>query len=373
MLRIAQCRDRAPSLTTGLFGYPQLGARHRRLKIPGRWNDEGRAMCYSAMIWADYRKYVKLLNSKISIKDFLEIFWWRYRPEEVHDKARKVTIPKAMELAFAESDSTDADMVEIRRLIDAYSAERATEMQQELFKQRKRLADAERTLSTKPTKKAADDQRIAGNKIRQIRGWLEDLERSTVEARDSRIYPMHYAPVIVWEDGQRIVKPMRYHCRPAGKPAKIDLEFPGLYNARRDSLPRFWRGQFGYMHGVMVAEAFYENVYRHRAEGRELGAGEKPENLVLEFRPNMNGPMLVACLWSKWKAPEGSSEPDLLSFAAITDDPPPEVSAAGHDRCIIPLKPENVDAWLNPAGDVARMQEILDDRERPYYEHRLAA
>ena len=38
------------------------------------------------------------------------------------------------------------------------------------------------------------------------------------------------------------------------------------------------------------------------------------------------------------------------------------------------LRPENVDAWLNPNGaDLASLYEILDDRWRPYYEHRLAA
>ena len=68
------------------------------------------------------------------------------------------------------------------------------------------------------------------------------------------------------------------------------------------------------------------------------------------------------------------AETHRLSFAAITDDPPPEVAAAGHDRCIIPIKPEYVDAWLNPnAKHLAAQYAILDDRERPYYEHRLAA
>ncbi len=43
-------------------------------------------------------------------------------------------------------------------------------------------------------------------------------------------------------------------------------------------------------------------------------------------------------------------------------------------RCIIPIKPENIDAWLNPdASDLAVQYAILDDRDRPYYEHRLAA
>lgn len=78
----------------------------------------------------------------------------------------------------------------------------------------------------------------------------------------------------------------------------------------------------------------------------------------------------MACLWSHWQEDDGS----LLSFAAITDEPPAEVAAAGHDRCIIPIKPENVDAWLSPQGHpLAEQYAILDDRERPYYEHALAA
>ena len=120
-----------------------------------------------------------------------------------------------------------------------------------------------------------------------------------------------------------------------------------------------------------MVNAFYENVSRHRLERRDLGADEKEENVVLEFKPTPTQDMLVACLWSHWTAP---GQPELLSFAAITDEPPAEVSAAGHDRCIVPIRPEHIDAWLNPdATNLARQYEILDDRERPYYEHRMAA
>jgi putative SOS response-associated peptidase YedK len=83
--------------------------------------------------------------------------------------------------------------------------------------------------------------------------------------------------------------------------------------------------------------------------------------------------MLVACLWSHSKGTQ-PDEPDLFSFAAITDEPPPEIAAAGHDRCIIPIRPEHLEAWLNPdRSNPAAQQAILDDRARPYYEHRLAA
>lgn len=44
--------------------------------------------------------------------------------------------------------------------------------------------------------------------------------------------------------------------------------------------------------------------------------------------------MYVPCLFSHWTDPKGQ-EPELWSFAAITDDPEPEVAAAGHDRTII--------------------------------------
>jgi len=169
---------------------------------------------------------------------------------------------------------------------------------------------------------------------------------------------------MVWENGHRVIKPVRYQCRHAGKPAAYDAKYPSTYNARRDNLEGFWKEQFGYSHGLMVVSAFYEHVAPSRP-------GAETEKVILDIKPRPQQNMLVACLWSRWTAP---GEPDLLSFAAITDEPPPEVAAAGHDRCIIPIKPENMDAWLNPdPKNLAALYAILDDRERPYFENRLAA
>jgi hypothetical protein len=53
---------------------------------------------------------------------------------------------------------------------------------------------------------------------------------------------------------------MRYQCRPAGKPAFYDTKYPGTYNARRDNLEGFWKGLFGYTHGLMLVSAFYEKI-----------------------------------------------------------------------------------------------------------------
>jgi hypothetical protein len=57
--------------------------------------------------------------------------------------------------------------------------------------------------------------------------------------------------------------------------------------------------------------------------------------------------------------------------AAITDDTEPEVAAAGRDRTLINIKPEHVDAWLNPdRANLAAFYAILDIKQRPYYESR---
>lgn len=53
---------------------------------------------------------------------------------------------------------------------------------------------------------------------------------------------------------------------------------------------------------------------------------------------------------------------DLCSFAAT-----------GHNRCIIPLKPADLGAWLAPGAEPSRYYELLDHRERPYCAHELAA
>jgi putative SOS response-associated peptidase YedK len=319
-------------------------------------------MCYSARIEADYHEYTRLYGADISIKDFVKLYWNR-------KEGAKLRIPKALDAAIVRGDS--AEERQVREWIAQFDAQQVSSLEQELFKQRKRLADAERTLQVKTTKAAQESRRIATDKVAWILAKLADLRRTALVGEDSRIFPGWYAPVIVVENGRRVVKPMRYQCRPEGKPASYDVKYPGCYNARRDNLRGFWKEQFGHTHGLVVMDAFYENVSRHAVERRELREGEKEENVILEFSPNPPQPMLVACLWSHWR---GSGGEELLSFAAITDDPPPEIAAAGHDRCVIPIKATNVDAWLNPdPGNLEAALAILADRERPYYEHRLAA
>lgn len=248
---------------------------------------------------------------------------------------------RAMGALFAHPRSDEEQ--EIRALIAEADADQVASIEQDLLKQRKRLADAERSLQGKATKKALEDQCIATPKFDQALARLKQVE---VGESDARIFPGWWAPVRVIEGGQAVIRPMRYQYRPDGGPAFYETKYPGTYNARRDNLRGFWKQQYGHTHRLMIVTAFFENVARHAAEGRALRPGEQPENTVMRVEPTPAQDMLVACLYSLWTPPAGSDEPELWSFSAVTDDPPPEVAAACHDRCIVSLRPRNVAAWL---------------------------
>jgi len=306
-------------------------------------------MCYSAQIAESYHKYLRLTGAEMDLEQFLELVGFRAA-------GAPVRIPRVVDRWFR--DPATGVEREIRGQIDHYRASMVTKLEKELFTQRRRLADAERTIAVKPTKAATESQRIATSKIEKARRDLPLYTGDEPTALDARIFPFTWVPVVMQEGARRVVRLARYHCRPAGSPAAIDRKYPGLYSARRDSLQKFWRNQFGQTHALMLCESFYENVSR---DGR---------NAVLHFTPRPAETMLVACLVSAWDGPEGR----LLSFAAITDEPPAEVAATGHDRMIISIRPENVDRWLTPAGrSPQELQEILDDRRLPYYEHELLA
>ena len=319
-------------------------------------------MCYSAMVEQSIRTEARRWGAEPDLGLFEQVFARRLEEPSLR-------IAKGLELDFLHPASPVEER--IRAHIDRWNAMQAAKCEAELFAQKKRLADAERSLAKRETKKAREDVRIATNKIAWNLDRLGELKRTAFEDRDNRIFPFWFAPVLVMEAGRLVMKPMRYHCRPQGKPADYDKRYDGLYNARRDNLEGFWKNLFCRNHAVVIATSFYENVALEDFEKRPLRPGETSRNLVLHFNPQPKAPMLLACLWDRWTAP---GQPDLLSFAAITDEPPPEVAAAGHDRCVIPLRRENLARWLDPRGcRPSEMYDLLDDRERPYYEHRLAA
>lgn len=310
-------------------------------------------MCYSAQIESKWKRYVRDMEAQLSLPDFHDVAQRRL------SDPRQFRLPRGFDLEFAEAKT--AEERAIRDLIEQYRTGQVAKLETEIFAQKKRLADAERILAVKETKAAAESKRIAGTKVKQAMGKLALLTDDRAHANDYRIFPRNYAPILLMRDGKKIMVPARYLLRQPGKPAFMDDKLSGNYNARRDNLTRFWRQQFGVTHAVMAIQSFYENVTDK--DGR---------NQVLHFNPKPAGVMLIACLFAEWSDPK--TQEKLLSFAAVTDDPPAEVAAAGHDRMVIRLTPENVDRWLTPQGRTdEELQTILSERQPAYYEHRVAA
>src|SRR5262245_49782738 len=121
-----------------------------------RLRAHNRRMCYSAQIQAAYLRYLRETGAEMDIDQFVEIFGAR-----VSDSS--IRIPRAVERWFEEPKNEGER--KIKAFIDQYNATETTKLEREVFAQKKRLADAERVLASKPTKAAGESKRIATDKI----------------------------------------------------------------------------------------------------------------------------------------------------------------------------------------------------------------
>lgn len=331
------------------------------------YNGQGTSMCYSAQIYADYRKYQRF-GGTLDIKSYTAIAGWT-RNKGTWTKS----VPKTMRRSMLDAGAVAPELAAAAATANSASAAALLE---EIASQTERMEKARAKLaSPKPTKAAANELRISTNKIEAAQRKLAELDAPASPDGMDRIWPGHFAPVLIRdpETGERLIVPMRYRCRLPGWTEAMEIEKPGTYNARRDKLATVWRRVFGVHHGLIAASRFYESVHLHDLQQRVLAPGEREQNVEIEFTPQTHEDLLIACLYTYVEA--AGDEPGFYSFAAITHDPPPEVAAAGHDRCIVTIREEDIDAWLSPTLlTPIELQAILDRgiEERPYFEHQIA-
>ncbi|WP_413942741.1 SOS response-associated peptidase family protein [Bdellovibrio sp. HCB-162] len=313
-------------------------------------------MCYSAIIKQQVKKLGIEFEARIDYELLQNMFYRRLSDE-------RIKICKALEAEF--NDPENSEEKEIRDLIRAYHKIKLKEIELELAEQEERLRLAEEALRKKETKKFLNEKRIATNHIEKYLQRIKGMKRSELILTDSRVFPMTYAPIIVQENGERVIKLARYHCRPSDKPESVDKQYSGLYNARRDNLGNaFWRDLFGHKHGFFVAESFYENV---SSRDYKPAPTEDDQNLVVHFNPKSKVDLKIACLYDYW---ESNAHDGFYSFAALTHEPTPEIQETGHDRLIIALKDENIPLWLDPEKYPKKeMERVLDEPEIHIYEH----
>jgi len=167
-------------------------------------------MCYSAQVVQMARKLSRQLGIRIDYDEVERLFFRRLEDPGTN-------ISRGFEANFDEP-ATDQER-RIKGAIDEHRSRVASKMEKDLFTQKTRLVNAERSLKEKETKKAREDVRIATTKIETLSTKLSRLRSSEPNEEDDRIFPFVYAGVIIKQGGQNLLTPMRYHCRPAGKPA----------------------------------------------------------------------------------------------------------------------------------------------------------
>jgi hypothetical protein len=205
-------------------------------------------MCYSAQIYADFRVYQRL-GGELDLDAYVEMAGWTRK------KGNWIKgVPKAMRDVFL--NSTVPDEQEAREAAVAAYKDAAVALEQEILEQSDRLARAEYVLAgPKPTKKAANDKRVATNKIAAANAKLAEVTDRSAGKEYARVWPGGLMPVLIRdaETGERRVVPMRYRCRLPGWDDAKERAKPGTYNARMDSLTTVWRTLWGYNHGDLVA------------------------------------------------------------------------------------------------------------------------
>eukprot|EP01041_Mallomonas_annulata_P031288 gene31288-53565_t len=139
-------------------------------------------MCYSAQLLNAYDEFVDIHGAVIDIEAFAKLYGFQCLDD-------RIKVPKAMAASFSGTGGPYESAIKVS--LDQYRAQQATKLEQELFKQRTRLADAERTLLTKTTKAATESKRIATSKVNWAQGKSADTPRTEVSPQASRIYPSY--------------------------------------------------------------------------------------------------------------------------------------------------------------------------------------
>lgn len=307
-------------------------------------------MCYSAMIEADLRKLEKQFGVKVDWTSFEEAF-------NIRAKYDQAMIPSGLDSYIIQNAETPLQKRLAKMAKEHYKGE-IEKFTTKLKKYEQDVLDFEAKLKAGSK---AKDLKTKLEKRRETVEWHKekiDYYERIEETGAPRVFPNFFAPVIVKDGKEGLIRLMRYHlCPKNGK--ELNAFQYNLFNARRDKLleSRTWKPVFGKKHAIFPFQRFYESV--------DDGDGNSK---IIYFQPKDQEIMWSAAIYEESKIAPGL----LRSFAAITDEPPPEVSAAGHDRCPVFLAEENFERWLEPQESPQELVELLTNVVPTYFEHKAA-
>lgn len=307
-------------------------------------------MCYSAMIEADLRKLQKKFNVKIDWESFDEAY-------NIRMKYDQAMIPSGLDSYIIKNAETPLQKRLAKMAKEHYKGE-IEKFSAKLKKYEQDVLDFEAKLKAGSK---AKDLKTKLEKRRETVEWHKekiDYYERIEETGAPRVFPNFYAPVIIKDGKEELIRLMRYHlCPKNGK--ELNAFQYNLFNARRDKLleSRTWKPVFGKKHAIFPFLRFYESV-----------EGKNGEAKIIYFEPRDQDIMWSAAIYEESKIAPGL----IRSFAAITDEPPPEVSAAGHDRCPVFLSEDKFERWLEPQESPLELVELLTSVVPAYFEHTAA-
>lgn len=301
-------------------------------------------MCYSSLVNRALKKTAARYGAKINVDAFVDLYRMR-----ASDPSLK--IPAGMDACTIDVGGMAGKTIE--QYIREFSTTENARTQQALEDLHAEITELEQRLKVKVTKTGQTQLEAKLRKRAKL-----SAAASKPSGENYRIYPFYFAPVIIASGDTRALVPMRYRVLP-----RTGVEVPSQYNvfnARRDSLmsARNWKPLFGQQHAIFPFSQFYEWVER---DGRKI---------ELSFAPDGYSEMWAASLYEESKTEHGV----IRSFAMVTDEPPAEVAAAGHDRCPVFLQESLFDEWLIPTRhSPAELDALLEHKQPTYYSNALAA
>src|ERR1700749_2189350 len=120
-------------------------------------------MCYSALVRQNLAWLARHYGAEVAWELFEELFHQRIEDSDIQ-------FARSLDVAVLQMEAPQARASQA--YIEQYRTNQAHAWEQELFKQRKRLADARRKLQVKETKAARNDERIATEKVAVLTGKL---------------------------------------------------------------------------------------------------------------------------------------------------------------------------------------------------------
>jgi putative SOS response-associated peptidase YedK len=312
---------------------------------------KGINMCYSAMIEADLRTLERRFGAQVDWDNFEEAF-------DIRSTYPGAMIPSGIDSYLIQSAETPQQK-RLAKMAKAHYQEEIDKFSKKLKKFEQDVKDLEIKIKNGSKAKGLEEKL---EKRRETVEWHKEkisYYEKIEEQGAPRVFPNFYAPVIIKEKNQHLIRLMRYHLCPKNGKELTPFQY-NLFNARKDRLldSRTWKPIFGKQHAIFPFYRFYESV-----------EGEKGEAKIIYFEPDNKELMWSAAIFEKSQ----KEEKTLWSFAAITDEPPPEVAATGHDRCPVFIAEDHFQQWLSPEKTSAtELLLLLDSRVPTVYKHQAA-